>query len=137
MMLEETRDEGPTFSPDFAARVLAEADAIAVRRRRSRWIAGLASAAAIVCGLAAVEMWRVPVVPFGAERIPTQISGIGVEEMYSARGAQMEPMDFMFPEAAPLARFMDRYGAGSDTIEDDAVFFPDAADDAEVEVDGS
>jgi hypothetical protein len=43
----------------------------------------------------------------------------------------------MFPDAAPLSQFSDRYAGGDneDVVEDDLVFFPDAEED--VVVDGS
>jgi hypothetical protein len=134
MTHEDILDEGLPFRPDFAARVLDKADAIVGRRRRARGTAAVVSAA-IVAGLVTFSVW--PAQPPGSERIPRQVASTGLGENYFARTAQMEPLDYMFPDAAPLAQFLDQYGGSDSAAEDDAVFFPDAKEVTTEEVDGS
>ena len=136
MMTDEKRDE-LLFRSDFAVRVLDAADAISARRSKMR-VAVAVSSAVVVAFLVIFGMWRMSPIPSsGVGRIPKQIAGIGLGDMSVVRSAQMGPLDYMFPDAAPLARFSDQYGGGENALEDDAVFFPDAPDDAAEEVDGS
>ena len=137
MTPEQILDEGLPFRPDFAARVLDKVDAIVVRRRRTRG-AFAAASVVVIAGLVAFSMWPAgPAPSSGSERIPRQVAGNGLGENYFARSAQMEPLDYMFPDAAPLAQFLDQYGGSDSAAEDDAVFFPDAKDVTTEEVDGS
>jgi len=136
-MTSEKQDKVLPFHPDFAERVLNAADAVAARRNRTRWTAA-AMFAPILAGAAMFTAWQMRAVPPAGEgRVVREFALSGFEALTPSRSAQMEPLDLLFPEARPLARFSDRYGAGSDALEDDAVFFPDAADDAAIEVDGS
>ena len=129
MMPEEMQEEDLPFRSDFAARVLNTADAIVARRRRTRWAA---ASVAVAAGLAAYAMWPVQPEP-GTGRIPQEIASLDVSP--GSRISQMEPLDFLFPSAAPLARFSDDYTGDGDVAEDDLVFFPDAEDD--IAADGS
>ncbi len=72
-----------------------------------------------------------------AQRIPREITSIGGEDISFTQGKPMSPLDFMFPDAAPLAQFSEQYSDGDDgdTLEDDAVFFPDAPADVSAEND--
>ncbi len=137
MMTGEKQDEGLPFRPDFAARVLDRADAISERRRRTR-LAVAAVSVSILVGAAMFGVWQASPVPAsGTERIPQEIAGIDLGALPASRSAQMEPLDFMFPDAAPLSQFSDRYAGAdnADVVEDDLVFFPDVEED--VVVDGS
>ena len=137
MIPDEKQDEGLPFRSDFAVRVLDAADAISARRSKMR-VAAVVSSAVVVAFLVTFGMWRMSSIPSsGVGRIPKQVAGIDLGDMSTVRSAQMGPLDYMFPDAAPLARFSDQYGGGEDALEDDAVFFPDATDDAAEEVDGS
>ncbi len=137
MNTDERQDEGLPFRSDFAVRVLDAADAISARRRKIRASVAVSSAVSIAF-LVAFGVWRMSSAPSsGVGQIPKQVAGIGLEDTPIARSAQMGPLDYMFPDAAPLARFSDQYGGGENALEDDAVFFPDAMDDAAEEVDGS
>jgi hypothetical protein len=136
MMPEEMLDDELPFRSDFAARVLDKAEAITARRRRVRATIAVTSAVLLV-GLFMVGMWRMPQTPFPAGHVPRQVAGIGSGEMTFAQSAQMEPLDYFFPEARSLSQFMDQYGGSDSATEDDAVFFPNARDVASEEVDGS
>jgi hypothetical protein len=129
MMPEETQDEGLPFRPDFAARVLDRADDIVARRRSTRWTVG---SGAVAAALVVFVMWRAQPSP-DPEPVPQQIAGSEMSTLYAARVAEMGPLDFLFPDAAPLARFSQRYAGSGDATGDEAVLFPDAA----AEIDGS
>jgi len=126
-MPEEMQDGELPFRSDFAARVLDEADIIAARRRRTRrTIAPMAA----VAGIVAFAVWQMrPAEEAGP--IPREVARADSGSMPGLRSARMEPLDFLFPEAAPLARFSDRFSGSGDAVEDDAVFFPEAEDDAD------
>ena len=64
---------------------------------------------------------------------PSVVPPIGVDLSYQPR-TQTTLMDFMFPDAAPLTEFSDRYmdGENADELEDGAVFFPGADEDVAI-----
>jgi hypothetical protein len=124
------------FRADFAARVLQVADAT-VRRRQTIRFAAATVAATVVVGILSVGIWQRSQSVVPGVRIPRQIASIDTRDMSFSQVRQTSPLDFMFPEAASLAQFSEQYSDddSGDTIEDDAVFFPDTP--ADVEVDGS
>jgi hypothetical protein len=96
-----------SFRADFAGRVLDEADRIALRRETGMRVSVLAAAAAVTVafGLWSVLGSRTP------EKAAPSIVAANAQTMSGAvaQSAQTEPMDYMFPEAAPLAEFADAY----------------------------
>jgi hypothetical protein len=116
------------FRADFAARVLDAADAAVTRRRR--YARGAAVAALVVLAGAVTLGMRPGVSPNVPRKIPAAaFARAGTPSL--ARDAQLEPLDYMFPDAASLARFFDNYadaygGVASDSI----VFSSDAENDA-------
>jgi len=136
-MTGEKHDEALLFRPDFAARVLNAADTIAVRRRNLRWTAA-AAFTPVLAGAAFFAAWQMRAVTAASEgRVVLEVASAGPGALTTFRSAQMGPLDFLFPDAGPLERFSDLYGESNNTLENDAVFFPDAADDSAIEVDGS
>jgi hypothetical protein len=137
MTPQEKLDQELPFRPDFAARVLDAAGGIVERRRKARQVAASISTVFVagVVTLGAWQTWRSPAP--SAQRIPREIASIGGEDISSTQGRQMSPLDFLFPDAASLAQFSEQYSedGDEDALQDDAVFFPDAVTD--VEVDGS
>jgi hypothetical protein len=107
MTTEELSREALPFDPDFAGRVLDEAGRIAVRRRRLMR-AGVVAAAVAVAGT--FGLWSVV-----GSRTPKTVApaivamGTDAEPLTLAQSAQTEPLDYMFPEATPLAAFADQY----------------------------
>lgn len=94
------------FHPDFATRVLDEADAVA--RRRHNWrMAGVATAAAVAAvGLWTLQQSSAPVPNRASLHIPVTRA----DELASARiEGQSDPLQWMFPDARPVAQFADTY----------------------------
>ena len=132
MTYQDTHDEELPFSADFATRVLAEADAIATQRQRVRFAAAAVSVAALIGAMSfgASQTWLrgTP----ATQHIPKMVASIDPDAMSLSPRRQTTLMDIMFPHAAAVAEFSDQYADGDsvDTLEDDAVFFPDAEVDA-------
>ena len=123
------------FRSDFAGRVLATADIVAARRRKVRMVAASASAA-IVTGAAMLGTWQMWMVRTpGPERLPREIASVDRVDLSYQPRTQTTLMDFMFPDAAPLTEFSDRYmdGENADELEDGAVFFPGADEDVAID----
>jgi hypothetical protein len=116
-MSAENSSNNLPFPEDFAARVLAAADRLAVRRSRARW-AGAALAVSIVAVVMALAPWRTaPVAPLPSSSASPVIADADLDAIALAsaeRDAQTEPLDFMFPDAAPLARFSRGYADTAD-----------------------
>jgi hypothetical protein len=105
-MNDETSLPDVAFRPDFAARVLDEADAIAGRRRRQ----GAAVAMAAVA-LAGLGLWGMQPAREAAPRVSapaTQVARNG-ELPAADETAQADPLQWMFPDAEPVAQFADTY----------------------------
>ncbi|HTK79191.1 MAG TPA: hypothetical protein VL286_01995 [Rhizomicrobium sp.] len=127
----KSRDDLP-FRRDFAARVLQEADRISARRRRVAG-AGVLAAVAAVTGAFAFGIWsmvtaREPMPPMNSPAV----ANADAETIASLDSAQTEPLDYMFPDAAPLAQFADRYSTaatGGATARQNILFAEDAAGD--------
>lgn len=127
MTHQDKFDQDLPFSPDFAKRAVAEAGAIATRRRRVRYGAGIVSAALLIgaFALGTSQNWlrSAPT----TQRLPHMIASTELNETSFAPRRETTVMDIMFPHAAAVAEFYDQYGADdSDALEDDAVFFPEA-----------
>jgi hypothetical protein len=95
------------FRPDFASRVLSEADAI-VRRRR--WQQGAAVATATVA-LVGLGLWDLQPSREDAPRIAAPVTQIAsnIELPAADAAAQSDPLQWMFPDAEPVAQFADTY----------------------------
>jgi hypothetical protein len=113
--IDSSSADEPRLSPDFAARVIEQAEAIIGRRRRmQRAIAGGAVVAAIsVVTVAAI--WRsepsqapklAPTPEYFADSRPAWI----VVPSHAERG---DAMGYFFPDAAPTAQLMGEYMASS------------------------
>jgi hypothetical protein len=127
MTTNEMLNQELPFRPGFAAQVVTEAHAIAGRRRKVRFAAGVVSAA-LVIGAVAIgtpQIWQ-----RGAPqtvRVPRMIASIDPTANPFAPTGQTTVMDILFPHAAAVAQFYDQYGDDDpDALEDDAVFFPEA-----------
>ncbi len=131
-----TMDEMPcgelSFSPDFASRVLNEANRVALRRRRIVRASALSAAFAVT---GAFGLWSVT-----GSRAPMRVDPATVatstdaEPVTLAQSAQSEPLDYMFPEATPLAELADQYAsetAGGVTARRDMLFAGDTGQDVE------
>ena len=94
------------FSPDFAARVMTQANTI--RKRRRAWYLGVASAALAGMG---VTVSAVLVVPARlAAPAPSMSLAAGPEERIDVPGdTRTDPLQVLFPDAVPVVRFADRY----------------------------
>jgi hypothetical protein len=126
---EHSRGDLP-FSPDFAGRVLDEADRVAARRGNVMRLGGLAAAVAVTgaFGLWSMIGARAPAPPSMIVANAQTMSGAVAES------ARTEPMDYMFPEAAPLAEFADEYSgavAGATTARQNILFAGEAEEGSE------
>jgi len=117
------------FSADFAARVMREVGAITTRRRRVRFAVGVTSVALLIGAVSfgTVQQW---VRPAPAQHVPQMVASIQPEIPFSPR-RQATLLNIMFPHADAVAEFYDQYGDSQESLEDDAVFFPSAAEVAE------
>ena len=101
-------DSVPAFRPDFAARVLARADAIARRRHRLQRT-GLAAAVILAAVFAGVARS-----PRGERPVPHEMPPATVE--VASRTIQTQELDTLFPDADPLVRFDRNYSAAMSGI---------------------
>jgi hypothetical protein len=110
--MSASREDLP-FRPDFAARVVGEAGRIATRRRRIAR-AGVISAVSVVTGAFAFGVWSITEspVPLPVENSPI-MARADVDETAFPQAGQTEPLDYMFPDATPLAQFADRYSTAA------------------------
>jgi len=107
MMAEKTSHAELPFSPDFAARVLEEADHVVAKRER---LAHLGVLAAVVALTSAFGIWSV-VEPQAPQAGASSIVAANAQTMSGAfaQSAQTEPLNYMFPEATSLADLSDQY----------------------------
>jgi len=99
------------LSPDFAARVLAQAGTIA-RRRRQWWTAGVTMAT--TAGVVIAALWGVPSPRQFAPSPATPVTQIpDADEFASASEAGTEPLQWMFPDAEAVTQFADQYSTAS------------------------
>jgi hypothetical protein len=132
MNTDERSCEDLSFSPDFASRVLNEAGRIAARRRRVTRASVLVATIAITgaLGLWSVVGSRAPE-PAGS---PIVAENFGNASNAVAESAQTEPLDYMFPEAAPLAQFADQYSgavSGATAARQNILFAGETGQDSE------
>jgi hypothetical protein len=114
----------PVLSPDFAARVLGEAEAVAVRRRRTRRI--IAGAGGTTCAAVVIVSWatffRAPVAS-APPRLSTLVAAASVAPASQTDDAAL---GYLFPDAAPVALFASQY---SDANDDEGTDFDVLADE--------
>jgi hypothetical protein len=109
MMSDEVSRKDLRFSPDFAGRVLREADRIAARREYLVRASVLATALAVTGVFGA---WRMVGSQAPTPAAPSMVAASAQTMSRAvAESAQTEPLDYMFPEATPLAQFSDQYSA--------------------------
>ncbi|HEY5046763.1 MAG TPA: hypothetical protein VII49_01925 [Rhizomicrobium sp.] len=113
--MNATVDPGePGLSADFTQRVLRRADIIIARRRRMRRV-GVASAAAVVLILVIVSGTRMLSPEANAPRTqPDEIAGADAGGLLAAPSGRTDPLSYMFPDAAPVARLAERYSDDTD-----------------------
>jgi hypothetical protein len=105
----------PRLGPDFAKRVLERADVVVARRRQiRRMIAGSAAASvvavAVVSGADVFLTGRTP----APRREPVYVAASDLEFPTARRDDQANALSYLFPDAAPLARFAVQYSDASD-----------------------
>ena len=105
-MTAEKTSELP-FSPDFASRVLEEADHAIAKRER---LAHMGVLAAVVALTSAFGIWSTlePQAP-QADASFTIAANAQTMSGAFAQSAQTEPLNYMFPSATPLADLSDQY----------------------------
>jgi hypothetical protein len=107
-MTEQSSDE-LHFSPDFATQVLAQAEAVAGRRRKLR-NAGITVAAT---GAAIAVLWSIPSSREVSPR-PAAVAQIADADEFAFAGeGGSDPLQWMFPDARPVAQFADQYSTAS------------------------
>ena len=124
-MLNASEVTEPRLSTDFAARVLRRADVVRARRRQFGRIAAVC--AVVSFSAAAIATYRIA--PWHAQdgataRAEPQLIAV---ELPGTRSGETSVLDFLFPDAAPVARFAAQYSEdeGADSApgvldEDDA-----------------
>lgn len=130
MTLDDEQDK-LAFRPEFAARVLDAAEALRRRRRLVlRWT-GAAAAVLVLTAAAGLGMRpRLALQQPQAEAVPELIASMNA--LSAGPETRSEPLDFMFPDAEPLARFSDRYSrSGLGATRNDNVIFADEAEESD------
>jgi len=132
MIPNEVSGEELRFSPDFFARVMHEADTVVAGRRRVKRvavpIAAIVLTGAIAFGISTVLPTQKPAPASGS----AVLARIDVGAISPVRASQTEPLDYMFPDAGPLARFADEYSnAANGAVADrQAILFAGEAEEA-------
>jgi hypothetical protein len=112
---ETPMSEAPLLGPDFAARVMRRADAARAGRRRAM----LAGAAAIVVAVTAgTALWPRPLAPRPVMAVvaptpPAQPAAQPASRAASDLSDESGALTAFFPDAPPLARFVERYSAAN------------------------
>ena len=101
------------LSPDFADRVLRLADRRLAERRRARWLAG--AAALSITALAAVSWIDFTAPQRPASRNPDFLSAPAPLASAESPGSSAGALSYLFPDAAPLARFAAEGNGGENT----------------------
>ena len=129
-MIDDTSLPEVNFSPDFAQRVLAAADVVSERRRA--WgmtvLAG-AGAAALAAVLLTLPATHAPA-PSAAIPVAPVAS---IDEFASADAAGLrDPLQWMFPDAQPVARFAVQYSNATmgDAPQRQQMLFAEASDES-------
>ena len=116
----------PHLSADFAARVLHQVDKVRTRRRRVQFAMAAAAGALLVALIVGPRPAPTP-----TREVPGTIaanSGSGTDVLADAewgllsgdststpgQDAGADALGYLFPDAAPLARFVDEYSAATD-----------------------
>ena len=107
MTTDKTSHVEMPFHPDFASRVLEEADHAIARRER---LAHMGVLAAVVALTSAFGIWSTFEPPAPQTAAPAVIA-TNTQTMSGAfaQSAQTEPLNYMFPEATSLADLSDQY----------------------------
>ncbi|HEX4080209.1 MAG TPA: hypothetical protein VHX61_15210 [Rhizomicrobium sp.] len=115
----------PRLSADFASRVLRRADLLKARRRRTWRIATVGAVVSFAAVVAAYE-----VVPSNAPVATAARPGpLHVAASAPAnQSGETDVLDFLFPDAAPVARFAAQYSEDEDTDSAPGLFDDDDAD---------
>lgn len=94
------------FSADFAARVVAKADAILRRRRRvAVAMSSFGALAILAASLWSIQVSRAPT----AQPAPSGVQIVGARQFTWPESGQPDPMQWMFPDAQPVAQFASTY----------------------------
>ena len=107
MTAEKTSQPELPFRPDFAVRVLEEADHAIAKRER---LAHMGVLAAVVAVTSAFAIWSTTEQQAPQTAAPAVIA-TNTQTLSGAfaQSAQTEPLNYMFPEATPLADLSDQY----------------------------
>ena len=107
MTTDKTSDMELPFRPDFAARVLEEADHAIARRER---LAHMGVLAAVVALTSVFGIWST-LEPQAPQTAAPAVIATNTQTMSGAfaKSAQTEPLNYMFPEATSLADLSDQY----------------------------
>jgi hypothetical protein len=111
MTTEQTSHVELPFRPDFASRVLEEADHAIAKRDR---LAHMGVLAAVVAITGAFGLWSM-VEPQAPQVAVPAIVATNTQTLSSAfaQSAQTEPLDYMFPGATSLAELSDQYATAT------------------------
>ncbi|HEY1961506.1 MAG TPA: hypothetical protein VGG69_03725 [Rhizomicrobium sp.] len=96
-----------SFSPDFAARVITEADAI----RRRRRVVGYSSLTLLVASAVTASVFLSEPARHAA-RAPV-VASISNPRVDFSPNMPTNPLQFLFPDAAPVAKFADAYSTAN------------------------
>jgi hypothetical protein len=102
----------PRFRPDFAACVLAEADAAIARRREVRRAVTAAAAVSLVL-IGTISWASLTGRPSEVRRRP-ETGSVAAAISLPSSGEQTDALAYMFPDAAPVARFATEYSDATD-----------------------
>ena len=124
----ETRlPEAPQLSPDFAARVIQRADIILARRRQARRVIAAAVTASVIAVVIGLRVSPAPprahLAPLASysESDPDFLadfdtgwsSSSSAWSSGSSQDEQGDALNYLFPDAASLARFINQYSAST------------------------
>lgn len=107
MTTEKTSHAELPFRPDFAVRVLEEADHAIAKRER---LAHMGVLATVVALTSAFGFWST-IEPQAPQAAAPAVIATNTQTLSSAfaKSAQTEPLDYMFPGATSLAELSDQY----------------------------
>jgi hypothetical protein len=129
-MVDDDADGEVAFRPDFAARVLAAAEARRRRRLLLRWAGAAAAVLVVTAAGLGMRPSLAPQQRPQAAQVPELVESVNALSLGAE--TRTEPLDFMFPDAAPLARFSERYGrSGFGASVSDNVIFADEAEESD------
>jgi hypothetical protein len=105
----------PQLSSDFAARVIRRADRVVARQRQARH--AIAATAVVVIAIAAtysgLHVSPAPKVPPPAAATDSFADADAGWLSASGQTEDADALDYLFPDAAPMASFADQYAAAS------------------------